>query len=174
MSGELKIAVETQSFRITPTSPIEIAEAIKYAGAKSNGAFAVIEHDEPRAFIVIDLDGSLLVHGISNEEAATMIAEKILLQIGLSESGLTVERGDLLASFSLGRAVLMGHAADRFSEAEHDLRLDALKIQADRHKCTIILFSNGRGIVMGISSRRVAEMAVEYWLSRLQEEGALA
>ena len=70
--------------------------------------------------------------------------------------------------------MLIGLAAERFSDMEHDIRLDALRIDAKRHKCTIILFNNGRGIVMGQSSRKVAEMAASYWLSRLEEEGALA
>ncbi|SUZ72057.1 uncharacterized protein METZ01_LOCUS24911 [marine metagenome] len=115
-----------------------------------------------------------MVHGISNVEAATLIAEEFLLGIGMPESGLIVEKGDMLASFSLGRAVLIGLAGERFSEAEHDLRLDALRIDAKRHRCTILLFNNGQGLVLGQPSRGVAEMAVGYWFSQLEAEGALA
>ena len=174
MSGGIEVAIETQSFRAIPTEPVTLENAVSLGGASSNGAFAVIEHEGPRAMIVIDRDGSLLIHGISNIEAATLIAEETLLRLGMSEHGLLIERGEVLASFFLGRAVLFGLAAERFSEVEHDIRLDALRIEANRHKCTIILFNNGRGIVMGQSSRKVAEMAASYWLSRLEEEGALA
>ena len=173
MSG-VEIEIETQSFRVTPSEPVNLEDAVKYARARSNGAFGVIEHEEPRALIVVDADGSLLVHGISNFEVASLIAEEILLSIGLSEKGLVVESGEVLASFSVGRAVLIGLAAERFKDANHALRLDALRIAAKRHNCTILLFNNGRGIVMGQTSRKVAEMAVSHWISELAQEGALA
>ena len=174
MSGGVEVSIETQSFRATPMEPVSIDDAVSLGGASSNGVFAVIEHEDPRAMIVIAPDGSLLIHGISNIEAASLIAEEILLSMGMSESGLVIERGEVLASFYLGRAVLLGLAAERFSDVEHDIRLDALRIEAKRHSCTIVLFNNGRGVVMGQSSRKVAEMAASYWLSRLEEEGALA
>lgn len=173
MSG-VEIEIETQSFRVTPSEPVNLEDAVKYARARSNGAFGVIEHEEPRALIVVDTDGSLLIHGISNLEAASLIAEETLLSIGLSEKGLVVESGEVLGSFSVGRAVLIELAAERFQDANHDLRLDALRIAAKRHNCTILLFNNGRGIVMGQSSRKVAEMAVSHWVSELSQEGALA
>ena len=173
MSG-VEIEIETQSFRVTPSEPVNLEDAVKYARARSNGAFGVIEHEEPRALIVVDTDGSLLIHGISNLEAASLIAEETLLSIGLSEKGLAVESGEVLGTFSVGRAVLIELAAERFKDANHDLRLDALRIAAKRHNCTILLFNNGRGIVMGQSSRKVAEMAVSHWVSELSQEGALA
>ena len=79
---------------------------MKFANARSNGEFAVIEHQDPHALVVIDTDGSILIHGISNLEAASLIAKEILLRIGLSEKGLALESGEVLASFSIGRAVL--------------------------------------------------------------------
>ena len=75
---------------------------MKFANARSNGEFAVIEHQDPHALIVIDKDGSILIHGISNLEAASLIAKEILLRIGLSEKGLALESGEVLASFSIG------------------------------------------------------------------------
>lgn len=173
MSGT-KIHIETQSFRAIPSEPIKLADAVKFAGARSNGQFAVIEHEDPRALIVIDTDGSLLIHGISNPEAASLIAKETLLGIGLTDKGLVIEIGEVLVSFSIGKAVLISLAAERFNDAEYDLRLDALRISAKRHNCTILLFNNGKGIVLGQSSRKVAEMATTYWISRLGQEGALA
>jgi len=169
-----EINIETQSFRVIPSEPIILGDAVRFAGARSNGAFAVIEHEEPRALVVVDTDGSLLVHGISNPEAASLIAEEILLRIGISEKGLVIEMGKVLATFSIGRAVLISLAAERFKDAEHDLRLDVLRISAKRHNCSILLFNNGKGIVTGQSSRKVAGLAATYWISKLSEEGALA
>ncbi len=168
------IEVETQTFRFIPETPVSLEDAVQFGGGRSNGAYAVIEHENPRSTLVIEPRGSILVHGISNIEAATLIAREFLLGIGMSESGLTVEKGDMLASFSLGRAVLLGLAGERFSAAEHDLRLDALRIDAKRHGCTILLFNNGQGMVLGQTSRNIAELAVDYWASQLEAEGALA
>ena len=172
--GELVVNIETQTFRAIPSERVEIEEAVKFANARSNGEFAVIEHQNPHALVVIDKDGSILIHGISNLEAASLIAKEILLRIGLSEKGIALESGEVLASFSIGKAVLIGLAAERFKDAEHDIRLDALRISAKRHNCTVLLFNNGKGIVMGQNSRKVAEMAASYWVTRLSEEGALA
>ena len=172
--GELIVNIETQTFRAIPSERVEIEEAVKFANARSNGEFAVIEHQNPHALVVIDKDGSILIHGISNLEAASLIAKEILLRIGLSEKGIALESGEVLASFSIGKAVLIGLAAERFKDAEHDIRLDALRISAKRHNCTVLLFSNGKGVVMGQNSRKVAEMAASYWVTRLSEEGALA
>ena len=171
---EPEVKIETQTFRAIPSQRVEIEDAVKFANARSNGEFAVIEHQDPHALIVIDKDGSILIHGISNIEAASIIAKEILLRIGLSEKGLALESGQVLASFSIGKAVLIGLAAERFKDAEHDMRLDALRISAKRHNCTVLLFNNGKGIVMGQNSRKVAEMAASYWVTRLSEEGALA
>ena len=168
------IEVETQAFRFIPMIPVTLEDAVQLGGGRSNGAYAVVGHENPRSTLVIEPQGSILVHGISNIEAATLIAEEFLLGIGMTESGLIVEKGDMLASFSLGRAVLLGLAGERFSDAEHDLRLDALRIDAMRHRCTILLFNNGQGLVFGQPSRGVAEMAVGYWFSQLEAEGALA
>ena len=84
MSG-VEIKIESQSYRVIPSEPVNLADAVKYAEARSNGAFGVIEYEDPRALIVVDTDGSLLIHGISNPEAASLIAEATLLRIGLSE-----------------------------------------------------------------------------------------
>ena len=74
MNNEFEVSIETQSFRIVPSQPIEISDAIRHLGAKSNGEYAVIEREEPMAVILVDSDGSIIIHGISNSEAATLIA----------------------------------------------------------------------------------------------------
>ena len=48
----------------------------------------------PHALVVIDKDGSILIHGISNLEAASLIAKEILLRIGLSEK-VSLESGEV-------------------------------------------------------------------------------
>ena len=92
----------------------------------------------------------------------------------MPESGLKIEMGELVVSFSLGRAVLMQLASERFSDIQYDERLDAIRIKAERYKWDIIIFNNGRGIVLNQTSQSVIEMAIEHWTNQLVNVGALA
>ena len=50
MTGEgIKVDIESQSFRVTPRLPVSIEDAVRLGGASSNGAYAVIEHENPRS-----------------------------------------------------------------------------------------------------------------------------
>ena len=114
------------------------------------------------------------MHGISRSEVARLAVQELLLTLGMSDEWLIVDSGDMIIRFSIGRAVLMDLAADRFSEINYDARIGALRINADRHKCTILLFNNGHGIILKQTSKRIAEMAIRHWSSQLDDEGALA
>jgi hypothetical protein len=114
------------------------------------------------------------VHGISRSEVARLAVQELLLTLGMSDEWLIVDSGEMIIRFSIGRAVLMDLAADRFSEINYDARIGALRINADRHKCTILLFNNGHGIILKQTSKRIAEMAIRHWSSQLDDEGALA
>lgn len=171
---DIEIKVETQTFRFIPRIPVQLEDAVSIAGGSSNGEFAVVGHENPRATIIIDSLGSVIIHGISNKDVAKLITEEFLLSIGLPESGLKIEMGELVVSFSLGRAVLMQLASERFSDIQYDERLDAIRIKAERYKCDIIVFNNGRGIVLNQTSQSVIEMAIEHWTNQLVNVGALA
>ncbi|MBU03796.1 MAG: hypothetical protein CMA58_02275 [Euryarchaeota archaeon] len=92
----------------------------------------------------------------------------------MSDEGLKSENGEMLAEFSLGKAVLLELANERFNDINLDNNINALRIDAKRHECRIILFSNGKGIVLGQKSRKVIELAVSYWKNLLEKEGTLA
>lgn len=85
-----------------------------------------------------------------------------------------MELGDMLIRFSIGRAVLLDLAAARFADIEMDDRLGALRITATLHNSQLLMFNNGQGVVLGQSSKKIAEMAVRHWADLLEEEGALA
>ena len=69
---------------------------------------------------------------------------------------------------------MMPLAADRFEAIEMDARLGALRIDANLHNSQILLFNNGHGVILGQTSKKIAEMAVRHWTKLLDEEGALA
>ena len=88
----------------------------------------------------------------------------------MSDEGLTSETGEILGEFSLGKAVLLDLANERFNDVTLDERIGAIRIDAKRHECRIILFNNGKGIVLGQKSKRVIDMAISYWKNLLEEE----
>ena len=171
---KINLDVETQTFRFTSSEPINHEEAVNLGKGVLSGEYVVIVHENPHATLVIEPEGSVLVHGISRSEVARLAVQELLLTLGMSDEWLIVDSGDMIIRFSIGRAVLMDLAADRFSEINYDSRIGALRINADRHKCTILLFNNGHGIILKQTSKRIAEMAIRHWSSQLDDEGALA
>ena len=100
--------------------------------------------------------------------------QELLLTLGMSEENLTMEMGGMLIRFSIGRAVMLELAAERFADIELDGRLGALRINAALHNAQLLMFDNGHGVVLGQSSKKIAEMAVRHWAGLLDEERVLA
>ena len=123
---------------------------------------------------MVEPDGSVLVHGIARAEVARLAVQELLLTLGMPDDNIGIESGEMLIRFTIGRAVMMPLAADRFEAIEMDARLGALRIDATLHNSQIIMFNNGHGVVLGQSSKKIAEMAVRHWSKLLDEEGALA
>ena len=105
--GRIAIDVETQTYRYTPSTPINHQEAVSLAGGTVSGPYVVVSHERPRATFVIEPDGSVLVHGIAREEVARLAIQELLLTLGQSDEALQMESGDMLIRFSIGRAVLL-------------------------------------------------------------------
>jgi len=170
----IRVEVETQTFRFTPSEPIDHDEAVTLGGGSKSGEYVVISHEEPHATFVIEPEGTVLVHGISRGEVARLAIEELLYKLGMTNEWLMMDSGDMIVQFSIGRAVLLELVADRFPDANIDYDINALRIDASRHGAQIILFNNGHGIVLGQSSKRIAEMAIRHWVKRFELEGALA
>ena len=139
-----------------------------------NGDYVIVSNESPKSTLVIDKYGSIIVHNISRHEVAKLIVQNFLLSIGMPEDNLKLERGEILVQFSLGKSVLLELAEDRFTDIILDEEIGALRIDAKRHNCRIILFNNGKGVVLGQSSKKVAKLATMYWSEQLENEGALA
>ena len=140
--ARIRVKIETQTFRFIPSKPINHTDAVKLAGGVKSGKWVVITHNEPKATFVIEESGSALVHGIARLEVARLVMQELLLSLGMSEEGLHHETGDMLVSFSLGRAVMLELASSRFADISYDKRVGCIRINAKRHKATILLFNN--------------------------------
>ena len=168
------LRIQTQTFRFTPSQPVKHEDVSILAGGFKDGEYSLVVNENPKSTLIIDKFGSIIVHNISRHEVAKLVTQRFLLSIGMSDEGLKSENGEMLAEFSLGKAVLLELANERFNDINLDNNINALRIDAKRHECRIILFSNGKGIVLGQKSRKVIELAVSYWKNLLEEEGTLA
>ena len=140
--------IETQTFRFTPSVPIDHGEAITLTSGTKAGDYVVVSHEEPRATYVIEPNGSILVHGLSRSEVAELAVQELLLNLGLPLEGLSMDSGEIIVSFSLGKNVLLETADKRFADIEMDTRIDAIRISATLHNASIILYYNGNVVVL--------------------------
>ena len=60
--------------------------------------------DKPRATLIIDGEGRIVVHG-THIEAARAAAKEMLLRMGRDDSGLVTELGPIVASFNFGEPI---------------------------------------------------------------------
>ena len=175
MEGESNfLKIQTQTFRFTPSEAVKHEDVVNLAGWIKDGEYSLIVNENPKSTLIVDKHGSIIVHNISRHEVAKLVTQRFLLSIGMSDEGLKSESGELLVEFSLGKAVLLELANDRFNDISLDNNINALRIDAKRHECRIILFNNGKGIVLGQKSKRVVELAISYWKDLLEREGTLA
>ena len=75
--GRIVVGIETQTFRFTPSSPINHQDAVSLAGGTVSGPYVVVSHKQPRATFVIEPDGSVLVHGIARTEVARIAMQEL-------------------------------------------------------------------------------------------------
>ena len=97
------VQVENQLIRFTPATPFDPEKAVQELGATRSGDYVIHALQRPRATILIDKDGRIVVHGTIQPQAARAAAREFLLRIGESDEGLTSEKGPVIASFDLGR-----------------------------------------------------------------------
>ena len=174
VTDRLEVSVEDQTFRFIPRDIVSRSEALSLKGASMIGDEVVLERSHPRATLVFEQSGGILVHGIARPEVAKLVAREALLRLGYQEEGITMESGPILMSFRTGRAVISSVAIGRLNEASMNDDLGAIEIAATRFGGTIILFPSGRGFVFGMNSRKIGELAIHTYLEILGEEGAIA
>ncbi len=84
---KINLDIETQTFRFTSSKPINQDEAVSLANGVLSGEYVVIIHENPHATLVIEPEGSVLVHGISRSEVARLAVQELLLTLGMSDDG---------------------------------------------------------------------------------------
>jgi TATA-box binding protein (TBP) (component of TFIID and TFIIIB) len=165
--------VDNQIFRFTSPVGLDPQRIIDEIGGKRSGAYVILSLVAPRATLLIDDRGRIIVHGCKKQEIAHLAAKEIHLRLGEPEAGMTFEVGPVVASFDLETTVSIEGVPDLFPEATIDADLDCLRIDDGRHEVQLLLFRNGRGIATEARHPKLVTMAANRWKQRLSDENLL-
>lgn len=89
-ANNIEVRVENLLVRFTPSPPVDLEEAIERLGGVKNGDVIIKMLDAPRATLIIDAEGRIIVHGTHRIEAARAAAKEMLLRMGRDDSGLSL------------------------------------------------------------------------------------
>ena len=165
--------VENQLFRFIPSSPLDPQRIIDDIGGKRSGRYVTLSLVAPRATLLIDQDGRIIVHGCRKQDLAHLAAKEVLLRLGEDESGMSFEVGPVVASFDFESTVSIEGVPDLYPEAVLDTELDCLRINDTQHEIKMLLFRNGRGIATEARHGKLVSMAARRWKQRLSDENPL-
>ena len=83
MAGAIEVRIENQLVRFVPPSPVDQASVVAQLGGQQTGGVVIKVLDRPRATLVIDQAGRIVVHGTHRVEAARAAAKELMLRLGL-------------------------------------------------------------------------------------------
>ena len=173
MVGSIDVRVENQLVRFAAQQPVDQAAVVAQLGGVETGGVGIKVIDNPRATIVIDGDGKIVVHGTHRVEAARAAAKEFLLRMGLDESGLHTELGPVVASFEFGVTLDVTKMVGNLGAGEgvYDERLGAAIIEDTRHNLTLHIWPNGKCVATEARHPNMVAMAGVYWKSKFVDSG---
>ena len=166
--------VENQLFRFKPAIELDPQRVVDELGGKRSGQYVMLSLVAPRATLMVDHEGKIIVHGCRKQDLAHLAAKEVMLRLGEDESGMTFEVGPVVASFDFGSTVSLEGVPDLFPEAVMDTELDCLRIDDQKHEIKLLLFRNGRGIATESRHVKLVAMAARRWKQRLSDENLLS
>ena len=166
----VNVRVVNRLVRYTASKPIDGVEVVSQLGAKKSGKSVILALKSPRATLLIDEEGRLVVHGTSHPEVSRAAAKELLLRLGQSDSGLTTERGPLVVSFDYGQPLRTDRIQEFVPEAKVDERLECVRIIDEHHDMELLFFSNGGGGALGARSENMVSLAASHWGTRFDAE----
>ena len=166
----VNVRVVNRLVRYTASKPIDGDEVVSQLGAKKSGKSVILALKSPRATLLIDEEGRLVVHGTSHPEVSRAAAKELLLRLGQSDSGLTTERGPLVVSFDYGQPLRTDRIQEFVPEAKVDERLECIRIVDEQYDMELLFFSNGGGVALGARSENMVSLAASHWGTRFDAE----
>ena len=169
----IDVRVENQLVRFIPRTPVDLSAVVAQLGGTATGGVVIKVLDAPRATIVVDADGKLVIHGTQRVETARIAAKEFLLQMGLDDSGLITDLGPMVASFNLEETIAVEAITGNIGagEAQYDARLGCTIIDDSRHDLELHVWPNGRCIATGAHSPKMVAMSAVYWKNKFSEKG---
>ena len=169
--GGVDVRVENQLVRFVPKSPVSHDAVVSQLAGQKNGNIVVKALEKPRATIVIDEEGRIVVHGTNRVEIARAAAKELLLRLGLDESGLQTELGPVIASFNFEQAVDVEAMNKEFTggTSTFDQRLGCAIIQDSRHNLKLYVWPNGKCVASDARHPNMVAMSAVFWKTQLQE-----
>ena len=167
----IEVRVENQLVRFVCSPPVDGEAVVKELDGQRTGDIIIKALESPRATIVIDSEGRIVVHGTHREEAARAAAKEVLLRIGRDDSGLVSEMGPLVASFDFGVNLDLSDVRKNLGSgtSQMDDRLGCLRIDDNRHEMELLVWPSGRSIAIDATHPNMVAMAAVHWLNRFRE-----
>ena len=173
--GGVDVRVENQLVRFVPQSPVDHDAVVSQLSGQKNGNIVIKALDKPRATIVIDEAGRIIVHGTHRVEAARAAAKELLLRLGLDDSGLQTELGPVIASFNLDKGVKVEAMNKQFTggNSVYDERLGCAIIQDTRHNLKLYIWANGKCVASDARHPNMVAMSAVFWKTQLKDNDLL-
>ena len=173
--GGVDVRVENQLVRFVPQSPVDHDAVVSQLSGQKNGNIVIKALDKPRATIVIDEAGRIVVHGTHRVEAARAAAKELLLRLGLDDSGLQTELGPVIASFNLDKGVKVEAMNKQFTggNSVYDGRLGCAIIHDTRHNLKLYIWANGKCVASDARHPNMVAMSAVFWKTQLNDNDLL-
>ncbi|MCH1527948.1 MAG: hypothetical protein L7S49_07015 [Candidatus Poseidoniaceae archaeon] len=177
MSGPINIDVRVENLlvRFTPSPPVDLEEAVERLGGVKNGDVIIKMLDAPRATLIIDAEGRIVVHGTHRIEAARAAAKEMLLRMGRDDSGLVAELGPIVASFDFGEEIPIHNIRMNLGSGTSsvDDRLGCLRIDDTRHDLELLIWPSGRCVALKARHPNMVAMSAVHWKGKFADKKSL-
>lgn len=172
-AGSIDVRVENQLVRFICPVRIDPDRVVDELGGTRNSGVVIKAMDRPRATIVIDEEGRIVVHGTHRVEAARAAAKELLLRLGMDDNGLVAEMGPVVASFKFENDINLQAIPAHLPSgtAVYDARLGCTVLSDERHNLTVNIWPNGTCVVSDSRHANMVAMAAVYWKSVFADRG---
>ena len=170
-AGGVDVRVENQIVRFVSSQAIDQELVVAQVGGQRSGDIVIKNLDKPRATLVIDSEGRIVVHGTHRVDAARAAAKELLLRLGLDDSGLQTELGPVIVSFNFEKGVNVESLNVEFSagKSEYDQRLGCAIINDSRHNLKLYVWPNGKCVATDARHPNMVAMSAVYWKGQFED-----
>ena len=174
-SQNIEVRVDNLLVRFTCYPPVDLEEAVERIGGTKNGDVIIKVLESPRATLIFDSEGRIIVHGTHRIEAARAAAKELLLRMGRNDSGITTELGPIVASFDFDEEIPIEKIRTNLGSGTSsvDERLGCLRIDDNRHDLELLIWPNGRCIALNARHPNMVAMAAVHWKAKFADKKSL-